>query len=142
MTRWTTRAGYVPGLRAALTDGGPATDPPAGVVEWMARLRLLTGVPFFYLVPEGRMLPPESIRFFQVDPNWVDVLLDGAFSVGRSTTGDATRDQARAAVVFGAAKAASRTVHVRRRAAAAAHTSWVSAAVAARDAALAAASRT
>src|SRR6185369_8975301 len=38
-----------------------------------------------YLVPDERMLPPESIRFFYVDPNWVDALLDGAFSIGRAS---------------------------------------------------------
>jgi hypothetical protein len=43
-------------------------------------------MPFHYLVPDAGMLPAESIRFFQVDPNWVDALLDGAFSVGTPPT--------------------------------------------------------
>ena len=32
------------------------------------------------------MLPPESIRFFYLDMNWVDSLIDGAFSIGRNLT--------------------------------------------------------
>jgi hypothetical protein len=36
------------------------------------------------------MLPPESIRFFYVDMNWVDALLDGAFSIGRNLTNETT----------------------------------------------------
>lgn len=62
------------------------TTPPDDVVEWMAKLSLLNGVPFNYLVADERMLPPESMRFFYIDNNWVDALMDGAFSIGRSTT--------------------------------------------------------
>ena len=61
-------------------------SPPEDVVNWMARLSLLNGVPFNYLVADERMLPPESLRFFYIDNNWVDALMDGAFSIGRSTT--------------------------------------------------------
>jgi hypothetical protein len=39
------------------------------------------------------MLPQESIRFFRIDENWIDCLIDGAFSIGRSTTGDADRER-------------------------------------------------
>lgn len=53
---------------------------------WLNRLMLLHGVPINYLVPDEGMLPPESIRFFYVDMNWVDALLDGAFSIGRNLT--------------------------------------------------------
>ncbi|PXY78477.1 MAG: hypothetical protein CXX81_07555 [Methanobacteriota archaeon] len=53
------------------------------MVEWLARLRMLEGVPFRYLVPSEEILPNESIRFFHVDRNWLDALVDGALSVGR-----------------------------------------------------------
>lgn len=59
---------------------------PPELSKWLARLRLLKGVPFNYLVPDERMLPPESIRFFYLDMNWIDSLLDGAFSIGRNLT--------------------------------------------------------
>jgi len=56
----------------------------------------LQGVPFNYLVPDERMLPPESIRFFLMDNPWIDCLLDGAFSIGRVTTSDCEQDQSQA----------------------------------------------
>lgn len=63
-----------------------AAELPATVTEWMGRLKLLYGVPINYLVADEKMLPPESIRFFYIDSNWVDALLDGAFSIGRNLT--------------------------------------------------------
>src|SRR5689334_1330900 len=51
------------------------------LVEWIARLALLYPVPFHYLVPHQSLLPSESLRFFHLDDNWVDALLDGAFSI-------------------------------------------------------------
>lgn len=52
--------------------------------DWFQRLNRLEDVPFNYLVPDERMLPVESIRFFWVDPLWVDCLLKGAFSIGET----------------------------------------------------------
>ncbi len=66
----------------------PAGDDTAALIfQWLAKLKLLHNVPFRYLVPDERMLPPESIRFFYLDVNWVDALVDGAYSIGRYTTG-------------------------------------------------------
>lgn len=59
---------------------------PEALSKWLGRLQLLKGVPFNYLVPDEQMLPPESIRFFYLDMNWVDSLSDGAFSIGRNLT--------------------------------------------------------
>lgn len=61
---------------------------PDGVVDWLARLRLLMGVPFAYLVSDERLLPPESIRFFYLNRNWTDAAVDGALSVGAVSTRD------------------------------------------------------
>ena len=67
----------------------PVTDPfPEPIADWLTQLTLLYGVPFSYLVPDARLLPPESLRFFYVDANWQDRLLDGALSIGASSTGD------------------------------------------------------
>jgi hypothetical protein len=52
------------------------------ITAWLSRLHLLYGIPFNYLVPDIRMLPDESIRFFQVDENWTTALIDGAYSLG------------------------------------------------------------
>lgn len=49
---------------------------------WLGKLSLLDDVPVNYLIPDEAMLPPESIRFFYLDPNWIEALLDGAVSVG------------------------------------------------------------
>ncbi|MDT5271218.1 MAG: hypothetical protein QOH49_3404 [Acidobacteriota bacterium] len=51
------------------------------LVEWLARAVLLYPVPFQYLVPHPSLLPQESLRFFHLDDNWVDSLVDGALSV-------------------------------------------------------------
>lgn len=61
---------------------------PAAVADWLARLRLLYGVPFVYLVPDPRLLPRESLRCFYLDRNWVDRLVDGALSVGKAFSHD------------------------------------------------------
>jgi hypothetical protein len=66
--------------------------PPPEVSTWFDQSNVLKGVPFNYLVPDSRMLPEESIRFFEVDPLWVDCLLDGAFSLGRVTEVDHQQD--------------------------------------------------
>lgn len=65
--------------------------PAPAVAEWLGSLRLLTGVPFVNLVADERMLPPESIRFFYVDDNWLDALLDGACSIGLHSSRDVTQ---------------------------------------------------
>jgi hypothetical protein len=61
---------------------------PADISRFLARLRLLEGVPFNYLVPDARMLPAETIRFFYVDRNWLDALVQGALSVGTANSAD------------------------------------------------------
>ncbi|GAB3833826.1 hypothetical protein ACFPIJ_09710 [Dactylosporangium cerinum] len=63
---------------------GPDTPPPA-VTDWLARLEHLHGVPFANLVADARLLPAESVRFFHLDVNWLEALLDGALSVAAST---------------------------------------------------------
>lgn len=96
------RRGHPEALRRALA--ATPTAPPAAaettdpdelqVVSWLTRLHRFEGVPFHYLVPDIGMLPAESIRFFQVDPNWVNALVDGAFSIGGPPAGpDAARSQ-------------------------------------------------
>jgi hypothetical protein len=61
---------------------------PATVVRALARLRLLEGVPFGYLVADAELLPPETIRFFYLDRNSTDALVQGALSVGTVNSAD------------------------------------------------------
>jgi hypothetical protein len=63
---------------------------PEFLRDWLVDLRLLRRVPLCYLVPDARLLPPESIRFFNVDTMWVDRLIDGVFAAGNLGTVDAT----------------------------------------------------
>ncbi|MEM8641268.1 MAG: hypothetical protein AAGG51_20990 [Cyanobacteria bacterium P01_G01_bin.54] len=93
------RAAYAQEVRAVLADAreiqtrlgteltvtpveGKLTLPQA-LVDWLGRSALLTNVPFDYLVPDNQMLPPESLKFFNLDPRWLACLLDGAWSLGR-----------------------------------------------------------
>jgi hypothetical protein len=61
---------------------------PGELRRFLARLKLLHGVPFSYLVPDARLLPPESIRFFYLDRAWCDALVQGALSVGTVSSAD------------------------------------------------------
>src|SRR4030095_8176564 len=61
---------------------------PGELRRFLARLRLLHGVPFSYLVPGTHLLAIESIRFFYVDRAWTDALVQGVLSVGTITTAD------------------------------------------------------
>lgn len=72
-----------PEIAATLT----VSDLPEGLTKWLGRLQLLLGVPFADLVSDERLLPPESIKFFRLDPSWVGALTDGALSIGRHYTG-------------------------------------------------------
>ena len=71
---------------------GQTTTMPEALEAWFHGLELLHGIPFNYLIPDQRLLPPESIRFFCIDSLWVDCLQDGAFSVGRVTEADIIDD--------------------------------------------------
>jgi hypothetical protein len=103
-----------PTARAALAaQAGPAPD---DVSAWLANLQTLAGVPFAYLVPDSRMLPPESIRFFAVDPNWTAALVDGALSIAATTAPAAAASEA---LRPGALIAAGQAAASRRRAPAA-----------------------
>ncbi len=69
----------------------PPVPPP--VEDWLGQTALLNGVPFENLVPDVRMLPPESIRFFYIDANWLGSLADGAFSIGVHSNRDIRFDR-------------------------------------------------
>ncbi|MFJ7280709.1 hypothetical protein [Kitasatospora sp. NPDC098663] len=65
---------------------GPEREP---VQEWLTQLSRLAMVPFDHLVPDPRMLPPESLRFAHLDAGWIRAAVDGALSVGVGHTLDA-----------------------------------------------------
>jgi hypothetical protein len=67
---------------------------PGELRRFLARLRLLHGVPFSYLVPDADLLPVESMRFFYIDRAWTDALVQGALSVGTISSADRTQLEA------------------------------------------------
>ena len=74
----------------------PSDALPPYMESFLAHIRLLVGVPFEYLIPDDRLLPPESIRFFYVDRSWTDRLVDGALAVGQIGSREAAHYQSRA----------------------------------------------
>lgn len=66
--------------------GTSGTVAPEDILKFLARLRMLEGVPFNTLVPDSELLPNESIRFFFLDRAWTDALVQGALSVGTANT--------------------------------------------------------
>lgn len=80
------------GYQASVVDRDKALGrdriTPLPVRDWLARLRLLEGVPFNNLVADAELLPHESIRFFYLDRAWTDALVQGALSVGTVNSSD------------------------------------------------------
>jgi hypothetical protein len=74
------------GLRAAgeIAPTALQAELPSYLESFLAHLRLLVGVPFEHLVPDPRLLPQESIRFFYLDRSYTDRLVDGAVAVGKA----------------------------------------------------------
>jgi len=86
----------------------PESGMPPYMESFLAHLRLLVGVPFEYLVPDPRLLPDESIRFFYIDRSWSDRLVDGAITVGKIGSREQAHHQAIGAAV-------SRTLDISER---------------------------
>lgn len=63
------------------------------VKEFINGLYALDGVPVAALVADGQMLPPEALRYFYLDENWMDAMVDGAYSIGRSCSFDSRHDR-------------------------------------------------
>ena len=88
-------AGRIYPLKRRVEGDPPVSPPPPEPVSaWLEELRNLHGVPFKYLVPDERLLPQESIRFFRLDTNWIRCLLEGACSVGSFATPRSDQHQA------------------------------------------------
>ncbi|MDW3195104.1 MAG: hypothetical protein R8G66_22210 [Cytophagales bacterium] len=51
------------------------------VKTWLIKLSRLSQIPSWYLVPDLRLLPPKSLRTFNIDPAWIQALWLGALSL-------------------------------------------------------------
>lgn len=60
--------------------------------RYLESLSLLQGIPLNFLVPNEKMVPPESLKFFYLDWFWVESLLQGAFSIANSMNESAVPD--------------------------------------------------
>ncbi|SHL83761.1 hypothetical protein [Streptomyces yunnanensis] len=79
-----------PRARQSLSAVVTASTPT--MPEWLERLALLRGVPFNHLVPDPRLLPPESLRAFRIDEAWIQALVAGATDVGAHSSVDRDLD--------------------------------------------------
>ncbi|KAI0536514.1 hypothetical protein GGR58DRAFT_475013 [Xylaria digitata] len=61
------------------------------VLSWLLDRMFLAGVPAHCLIPDPTYLETESLRFFSIDKNWRDALIDGALSLGNHYGDDEDR---------------------------------------------------
>jgi hypothetical protein len=61
------------------------------VLAWVMDRMFLSGVPAHYLISDPSHLPHEGLRFFYIDPNWVDAMIDGALSLANHNGEDRDR---------------------------------------------------
>lgn len=75
-----------PGIQTYIRQaGGELLD---GLIDWLAQRYVLMGVPSENLVPNPKLLPAESVRFFYLDSNWLDAMIEGALSIGIESSRD------------------------------------------------------
>lgn len=97
-------ANYLPfaidaALKLSMAKDGTVYDETNSPVstDWMVVLAFvmdrmfLSGVPAHYLISDPSHLTPESLKFFYIDPNWVDAMIDGALSLGNEKGTDQDR---------------------------------------------------
>ncbi len=95
-------------------NNGEILPMPEQVQKWFGQLILLGEVPLSYLVADERELPMESIRFFFLDPQWIQALVDGAASIGALTNMERARSLAQLPVQYKRAKAVIRVPRYER----------------------------
>ena len=68
------------------------------VQEWVFDRLCLQGIPAQYFIPDSSFLPAETLRFFYIDTNWTESLIDGALSLGNQSASEPTEDFARSSI--------------------------------------------
>lgn len=61
------------------------------VLAWVMNRMFFAGVPAHYLITDPSHLEQESLRFFHIDSNWVDAMIDGALSLANHMGDDKDR---------------------------------------------------
>jgi hypothetical protein len=100
-----THAEYLAGENAKTADGGlynyhtvPENTDYAVLQEWILDKLHLAGIPAHYLLPDPSHVPPETLRFFHIDANWTDALVDGALSLANHLSDEPSEDFTRSAL--------------------------------------------
>lgn len=83
-----TNLGKLPDTLAGEAGATTKWEIPGPLQDFLKGLQRLEDVPFANLVADPEQLPPESLRFFYLDPNWQRALLEGALSAASSGTAD------------------------------------------------------
>lgn len=90
---------------AMATDGelynehkAPENADFAHVYTWVLDKLHLANVPAHYLIPDTSFLPLETLRFFYLDENWTDALVDGALSLANHWGSTPDKDFCRSAI--------------------------------------------
>ncbi|KAH6991849.1 hypothetical protein EDB82DRAFT_553720 [Fusarium venenatum] len=76
----------------------PVNPHYAVVYSWVLDKIHLGNVPAHYLIPDPAFLPQETLRFFYLDTNWLDALVDGALSLANHWGAKPERDTTRTAI--------------------------------------------
>jgi hypothetical protein len=69
-----------------VSDNAASLVMPQHLQDKIEAWKNLENIPYEYIVPEPSVLPTESIRFFQIDPQWINSFLCGAFSIGHTAS--------------------------------------------------------
>jgi hypothetical protein len=99
-------------VQATIADLTSADLEP--VATWLAKLLLLYPLPFNLLVPDGRLLMPETLRFFYLDTNWLRALFDGAISIGVESSRDSFFQEIMQDLMFRSATSAAQVMRAQR----------------------------
>lgn len=90
---------------ASSPDGGlynehniPTNTDYAHILEWVVDKIHFANIPAHYLIPDASYLEEESLRFFYVDPNWTDAMIDGALSLANHWADSPGEDYGRKAI--------------------------------------------
>ncbi|CAG9999902.1 unnamed protein product [Clonostachys byssicola] len=68
------------------------------IYSWVLDKVYLNDIPAQYLIPDPAFLPEETLRFFHIDANWVDALIDGALSLANHWGDKPEQDLSRASI--------------------------------------------
>ncbi|KAL2214432.1 hypothetical protein CC79DRAFT_1328344 [Sarocladium strictum] len=76
----------------------PSNTDYAIIQEWVLDKLHLSSIPAHYLFPDPSYIPVETLRFFHIDSNWMDALVDGSLSLANHLASEPEEDYCRTAL--------------------------------------------